>query len=197
MILPRNLPTMEHALYAGFDPGSTDVGWAVVRALDGSPVDAGVWRLKGKELHERRLSFATQWVGWEHLPYVMAAAVESQFVGLNPMGALILGEAKGWITMTLLMNGVPDILEFLHQEWKSRFVSGDADKEMVLKVANLEFRGAWDGEEYARSTGTRTQVKRRTLNDIPKTYRHNASDAYGIARAGWGVWNQQMKAMGV
>lgn len=118
----------------GLDPGSRVLGYGVVREDGGRTtlVDHGAIWTKSKESIEHKLLSLNQ-----QLSEVMGkyqpdqAAVEDVFFSVNVRSALLLGQARGVVLMTVASSGVP-ISQYSATALKQAITNyGRASKEQV------------------------------------------------------------------
>ncbi|MDK9700362.1 MAG: crossover junction endodeoxyribonuclease RuvC [bacterium] len=118
----------------GVDPGTAVTGWGLLELTRKGVmfINAGVIRTKPSDPHESRLlqlSQGLQTVIAEYSPNV--AAVEEPFFGENARSALILGQARGALLLTIAQANVP-VFSYSPREVKqSATGSGSATKEQV------------------------------------------------------------------
>jgi Holliday junction resolvasome RuvABC endonuclease subunit len=150
--------------FAGFDPGSVAMGWAVMDEA-GALVDAGVWDLGQKKTPaERREQFAELAADWPYWTCLDAAAVETQYFGKNFQTIFRLAVARGWLEFALAARGVHHIAELNPAAIKSNFTGhGAADKKDMIWHASLYFP---------------------SIKTIRKTLQEHVADAIAIAVVG-------------
>ncbi len=130
-----NLPIVApNSLILGVDPGTAVTGWGIVQLTTRGArfVGAGVIRTKSADPLESRLltlSEGLQIILDTHQPVI--AAVEEPFFGENARSALVLGQARGALLLTLARKGLP-VSSYSPREVKRAAVgNGAATKEQV------------------------------------------------------------------
>lgn len=128
----------------GIDPGTAVTGWGVIEITQRGVkfIRAGVVRTKSSDSHESRLLVLSQGIKVvidEFTPKV--ASVEEPFFGENARSALILGQARGALLLTIAQANVP-VFSYSPREVKqSATGSGSATKEQVAfmmgRILNL------------------------------------------------------------
>lgn len=124
----------------GIDPGSHHLGWAVLAAERGrrpSHLASGVIDAPAGPLAERLAGQARQleavcgrWAPGD-------AAIESVFAGINARSALVLGQARGAVLVTLARHGL-SIAEYTPGSVKRAVAAaGRADKAQVARMVAL------------------------------------------------------------
>lgn len=175
-------------LIAGFDPAYRIMGWGLVSAEDGSPVDCGIFDLLtvNTDYEERLREFVrlSARLPWER---IAAMATERQYLRRDekqdPRAVIFLAESKGWIQAAGALRGVPYITHYYSQEWKSSLgIAPNASKKEVKAAIELLLRSTESGWAEA------------AYRDIKAVLRDNAADALGIAGRLWGEY-QQRQAM--
>ena len=123
----------------GIDPGTAVTGWGIVELTRKGVqfVNAGVVRTKASDPHESRLlqlSTGIHQVIVEYQPKV--AAVEEPFFGENARSALILGQARGALLLTIAQSSIP-VFSYSPREVKLAATgSGSATKDQVSFMMN-------------------------------------------------------------
>ncbi|MCB0795495.1 MAG: crossover junction endodeoxyribonuclease RuvC [Flavobacteriales bacterium] len=121
----------------GIDPGTTAMGWAVIRIHRGTPtlVDAGVFRFAKEEDHSLRLRAifrSTQDVIRRYLPDELA--IEAQFFGKNVQSMLKLGRAQG-VAIAAAIERDLAVQEYAPKRVKQSITgNGNATKDQVAAM---------------------------------------------------------------
>jgi crossover junction endodeoxyribonuclease RuvC len=125
----------------GVDPGTTIMGYAIVRS-NGSNLELlvmGVIELKKYKSHYEKLNKIYERVDSiikEYKPEELA--IEAPFFGKNVQSMLKLGRAQGVAMAAALSNGLP-ISEYAPKKIKTAITgSGAASKEQVANALKLE-----------------------------------------------------------
>jgi crossover junction endodeoxyribonuclease RuvC len=127
----------------GVDPGTTLMGYAIVRSKDSNLelLVMGVIELKKYKSHYEKLSKIYERVNSiikEYSPDELA--IEAPFFGKNVQSMLKLGRAQGVAMAAALSNGLP-IFEYAPKKIKIAITgSGNASKEQVANSLKLELQ---------------------------------------------------------
>ncbi len=127
-------------LVLGLDPGLATTGFGLVRSDEQRlvRVEHGVIRTEARlDLAERlvRLHDALQHLITRYEPEV--AAVEELFFSTNARTAMLVGEARGVLLLTLAQNGLP-VREYTPMQVKQAITGyGGADKNQVQQMVRL------------------------------------------------------------
>jgi len=146
----------------GIDPGTTRIGWAILKTGRNkiSPLIYGCWEIKELEQEKRLLKIAqnlTKTIKFYHPNFL---AIEKIFFFKNAKTVMSISEATGVITFIAQKNKVP-CLRLTPLEIKQNLIGyGRADKKDVQKLVQLFF----------------------SLKEIPKP--DDTADALAIALAG-------------
>jgi crossover junction endodeoxyribonuclease RuvC len=138
----------------GVDPGTTLMGYAVVRSKDSNLelLIMGVIELKKYKSHYEKLSKIYERIDSiikEYKPEELA--IEAPFFGKNVQSMLKLGRAQGVAMAAALSNGLP-IVEYAPKKIKMAITgSGSASKEQVANLLKLELQ-IKDMPEYMDAT---------------------------------------------
>lgn len=144
----------------GIDPGTTVMGYAVIRIVKRSPelvVMGGIdlRKIKDTYLKLKRISERIQELVEEYLPDEMA--LEAPFFGKNVQSMLKLGRAQGVAMAAALVRDIP-VTEYAPRKVKMMVVGqGEASKEQVSLMLKAQFK----------------------IAEMPKTL--DASDALAVA----------------
>ncbi len=127
----------------GLDPGIADTGFGILR-LDGGKISIlhfGTIKTKKNTSFSRRLIQLSDEVTKIINQYrPVRAALERLFFYNNSKTALVVGEARGVLTLTVARAGLP-IFEYTPLQVKQALTgSGKADKEQVQKMLKLVFK---------------------------------------------------------
>jgi crossover junction endodeoxyribonuclease RuvC len=127
----------------GVDPGTTIMGYAIVRS-NGAKLNLlimGVIELKKYKSHYEKLGKI-----YERLDSIIKEykpdelAIEAPFFGKNVQSMLKLGRAQGVAMAAALTNGLP-IFEYAPKKIKIAITgSGNASKEQVANILKLELK---------------------------------------------------------
>ncbi len=124
-------------LILGLDPGSLCTGYGLIEVRRG----AMLWRAsgtlrppRGEALPARLLALQNGLRELLRETRPQAMSIEDSFVGRNSRAALVLGEARGVLTVTALSEGVP-LFEYAPRLVKLSVTgSGGASKEQVHRM---------------------------------------------------------------
>ena len=124
-------------LILGLDPGSLCTGYGLIEVQRGSLL----WRAsgtlrppRGEALPARLLALQDGLRELLRKARPQAMSIEDSFVGRNSRAALVLGEARGVLTVTALSEGVP-LFEYAPRLVKLSVTgSGGASKEQVHRM---------------------------------------------------------------
>ncbi|MDK2910872.1 MAG: crossover junction endodeoxyribonuclease RuvC [Bacteroidales bacterium] len=128
---------VEEKIILGIDPGTTVMGYGIIRCLNGNPslVTLGVLKLSGyseqalklKRIFERTLSLIDEFHPHE-------VAIEAPFYGKNVQSMLKLGRAQGVAMAAAMYRSVP-ICEYSPRKIKQSITgNGNASKEQVAAM---------------------------------------------------------------
>ena len=128
----------------GVDPGTAVTGWGVLRLTTKGArfIGAGVVRTKPADPFESRLlQLSTGLIEVINQYPCAVAAVEEPFFGENAKSALILGQARGALLLTLAQHGLA-VTSYSPREVKRAAVgNGNAIKEqvafMIARILNI------------------------------------------------------------
>ncbi|MDQ5882811.1 MAG: crossover junction endodeoxyribonuclease RuvC [Patescibacteria group bacterium] len=146
----------------GIDPGTSRIGWAVLKTQKRNilPLGYGCWQLQEKEQEKRLLRISknlTQTIKQYHPDYV---ALEKVFFFKNAKTVMSISEATGVIALVTQKQKLP-CLRLTPLEIKQNLIGyGRAEKKDVQKLVQLIF----------------------SLKEIPKP--DDTADALAVALAG-------------
>jgi len=146
----------------GIDPGTTRIGWAILKTKKDNivPVDYGCWELKEKEQEKRLLKISQNLNKAIKIYKPDFLALEKIFFFKNAKTVMSISEATGVIVLTAQKHKLPCI-RLTPLEIKQNLIGyGRADKKDVQKFIQLVF----------------------SLKEIPKP--DDTADALAVALAG-------------
>lgn len=157
--MPVTIPTTQERIILGIDPGTTIMGYGVLRIVGNNPqlMTMGVLQLgkmgdhylKLKRIFERVLGLIEQYHPDE-------MAIEAPFFGKNVQSMLKLGRAQGIAMAAALYRDIP-ITEYAPLKIKMAITgNGNAAKEQVCRYATAHL--AYPGRKHV----TPTRCNRRT-----------------------------------
>lgn len=131
------MQTVEEKIILGIDPGTTVMGYGIIRCRTGNPslVTLGVLKLSGysgqplklKRIFERTLSLIDEF-------HPQEVAIEAPFYGKNVQSMLKLGRAQGVAMAAAMYRSVP-IFEYSPRKIKQSITGkGNASKEQVAAM---------------------------------------------------------------
>lgn len=131
-------------LIAAFDPGTVITGYAFIKMLESGQlelIDFGCIKPPSKyKLSDRYLVIYDAVAALLDRYQPDSAAVESQFVKLNPQSALKLGMAKGMIVLAVKQRKIP-LHEYAPKKTKLAATGhGNASKGQVQRMMQLLFK---------------------------------------------------------
>ncbi len=129
----------------GIDPGTTVMGYGVIKIIKGNPVIMVIGTLDQRKIsdHYQKISKIferTLQLIDEYKPHILA--IESPFYGNNVQSLLKLGRAQGAAISAALYRSVP-VVEYAPRKIKQSITGyGNASKEQVAlllqKILNIE-----------------------------------------------------------
>lgn len=125
----------------GIDPGTTRIGWAVLKTKKRNviPLEYGCWELKEK-LQEQRLFKISQYLNKiikKYQPNYLA--IEKIFFFKNAKTVMSISEATGVITLIAQKHKIPSV-RLTPLEIKQYLIGyGRADKKDIQKIIQLVF----------------------------------------------------------
>lgn len=136
----------------GIDPGTRDVGWAVLEAAaDGAPtcVGSGTLRLGTSKdpVAERLLRLRQELLSLVESHHPGRLVLEAAFFGKNARSALRIGEARGVVMVSCAESGMA-VVELPPAVIKRRIAgTGAATKEQIARLVALRL-GLPDGHQF-------------------------------------------------
>jgi len=128
------MPTSNKKIILGIDPGIADTGWGVIEKQGQKIImlDCGSIKTPAKTEFILRLKTLHQELSGIIKKYKPdAVSVEELFFCKNVKTALVVGQARGVVLMTIAQNNLP-IFEFTPLQVKQALTSyGKADKKQV------------------------------------------------------------------
>jgi len=125
----------------GIDPGTTRIGWAVLKTKkrDIDPIAYGCWELKEKEQEKRLLKISQNLNKAIKIYHPDFVALEKIFFFKNAKTVMSISEATGVIILTAQKHKLPCI-RLTPLEIKQNLIGyGRADKKDVQKIIQLVF----------------------------------------------------------
>lgn len=126
----------------GIDPGTTRIGFGVVRTHGNSieHIKSGILPVHAATNSERLMAIAQALTTLIEETHPEKAGVEKLFFSKNKKTALAVAEARGVIMHTIIQQGIP-ILELTPNEVKAAVTgNGNASKDAVAKMVGAILR---------------------------------------------------------
>lgn len=134
------MPTSNKKIILGIDPGIADTGWGVIEKQGQkiTMIDCGSISTPAKAEFIKRLKTLHQELSEIIKKYKPdAVSVEELFFCKNVKTALIVGQARGVVLMTIAQNNLP-IFEYTPLQVKQALTSyGKADKKQVGQMVKV------------------------------------------------------------
>lgn len=126
----------------GIDPGSTRVGYGLIKAERGSLkfIRAGLLKISAKTKNQRLLDLEKSFFQLLKKEKPHLVALEKLYFVKNQKTALEVGQSRGVLVLTILKNNLP-LIEIAPSEVKSMIAgNGRASKEAVAKMVGYFLR---------------------------------------------------------
>jgi len=134
------MPTSNKKIILGIDPGIADTGWGIIEKHGQkiTMVDCGSIKTPAKTEFIKRLKTLHQELHDIIKKYKPdAVSVEELFFCKNVKTALVVGQARGVVLMTIAQNNLP-IFEYTPLQVKQALTSyGKADKKQVGQMVKV------------------------------------------------------------